>query len=238
MLPPQTEKVWQFLRAQPALAGFVLIGGSALALRIQHRLSEDLDFAFHSAQLPRVQLRSLLVAARASGFNFTLDDDAAAVQEFAAGGLELHDYQQNYLVDETVKVSFFAPDEPLRKLLAPPDSSAPRLATLPEIFKTKCLVSALRSKSRDWLDLFLLLRDHGFTMQDYAAAFREAGVESQRDISLQRLCSGTPQRGDEGFAHLLQNPPSVEEMKIFFPAQRDQLEIALASEALRKSQPK
>ena len=238
MLPPQTEKLWQFLRAQPSLAGFVLIGGSALALRIQHRLSEDLDFAFHGAQLPRIRLQTLLVAARTSGFHFTLDDDAAAVQEFASGGLELHDYQQNYLVDQTVKVSFFAPDEPLRKLLAPPESSAPRLATLPEIFKTKCLVSALRSKSRDWIDLFLLLRDHRFTMQDYAAAFRDAGVESQRDISLQRLCSGTPQRGDEGFTHLLPNPPTIEEMKNFFIAQRDQLEIALAAESKRQNQPK
>jgi hypothetical protein len=45
LLPTATEKVWDFLRTQPALAGFVLVGGSALALRIHHRRSEDLDMA-------------------------------------------------------------------------------------------------------------------------------------------------------------------------------------------------
>ncbi len=237
MLPPETEKLWNFLSTQPALGGFVLIGGSALALRIQHRLSEDLDFAFHGQQLPRGPLSALTRAASAQGFTFTRDDDEAALQEFSSGGLELHDYQQDFVVNGAVKVSFFAPDEPMLRSLAPPELSKPRLATLQELFKTKCLVSALRSKSRDWLDLFLLLRDHGFTMHDYAAAFRAAGAEGQRDLSLQRLCSGTPQRGDEGFTHLLQNAPTIEEMKQFFTAQRDLLEITEAEEARRKNQP-
>ena len=236
MLPPETEKLWNFLSTQSALGGFVLIGGSALALRIQHRLSEDLDFAFHGQQLPRGSLAALTPSASAQGFTFTRDDDAAALQEFSSGGLELHDYQQDFLVNGLVKVSFFAPDAPVLRSLAPPDPTKPRLATLQELFKTKCLVSALRSKSRDWLDLFLLLRDHGFTMRDYAEAFRAAGADGQRDLSWQRLCSGAPQRGDEGFAHLLKNAPTVEEMKQFFIAQRDLLEVAEAEEAHRKNQ--
>jgi len=35
LLPPATEKVWSFLKNQPALAGFVLVGGSALPLTTQ-----------------------------------------------------------------------------------------------------------------------------------------------------------------------------------------------------------
>ena len=38
MLPRDTEQVWNFLKDQPALAGFVLVGGSALTLRIDHRV--------------------------------------------------------------------------------------------------------------------------------------------------------------------------------------------------------
>lgn len=53
MLPPATEKVWNFLKEQPALAGFVLVGGSALALTLRHRLSEDLDFVYPDTRLPR-----------------------------------------------------------------------------------------------------------------------------------------------------------------------------------------
>ncbi len=185
-----------------------------------------------------MQLKALVTSAMDRGFKFASDDDEAAVREFSSGGLDLRDYQQNFVVNERVKASFFAPDEPMLKLLGPPDAEKPRLATLAEIFKTKCLVSALRSKSRDWLDLFLLMRDHGFSMIDYAQAFQEAGVPGQRDISLQRLCGGAPQRGDEGFTHLLTNAPSIEEMKRFFIVQRDTLEIAEAKEARRKNQQK
>ena len=40
---PETERVWKFLKDEPSLAGFVLVGGTALALRLGHRRSEDLD---------------------------------------------------------------------------------------------------------------------------------------------------------------------------------------------------
>jgi hypothetical protein len=43
-----------------------------------------------------------------------------------------------------------------------------------------------------------------------------------------------PQRDDEGYAHLLANPPSLAEMKDFFVAERNRYEIAAAAEALRK----
>lgn len=235
MLPPETDKIWKFLKEQPALDGFVLVGGSALAMTIGHRLSEDLDFIYPENRLPRQRLDVLLRAAGELGLDFNRHDDEAAVGEFLHDGMDLHNYQQDFFVNNAVKVSFFAPDEPLRKILSShPAKSKVRVASLSEIFKAKCLVSAARSKSRDWLDLYLLMRDHGFSIQDYQNAFREAGVPAQCDIGLARLCSGVPQRDDEGFAHLLQNPPSMDEMKKFFVEQRNELEIDSASQAIRR----
>ncbi len=232
MLPVATEKVWGFLKEQPALAGFVLGGGSALALTIRHRLSEDLDFIWPQVRLPQPRLAALRHQAAAAGFNFVRDDDEAAVEEFAASGMELHDYQQDFVVDGTVKVSFFAADEPLRKVLQPGGEKI-RVASLRESFQAKCLVSAVRSKTRDWLDLFLLMRDHGFTIQDYRAAFVAAGIPAQCDIGLARLCSGEPGRADEGYQHMLTTPPTLAEMKAFFISQRDKLEIETAAAAIQ-----
>lgn len=232
MLPPETEKVWHFLRPQPALGGFILIGGSALALRIRHRRSEDLDFAFVADRLPGARLDALCRVAAQAGHDFQRDDDEAALQEFADGGLELHDYQQNFVVNGKVRVSFFVPDAALSKVLSTPDASVARVATLGELFKAKCLVAAMRSKTRDWLDLYLLLREHGFTVHDFRQTFREAEVEHHCDTALARLCSGIPQSDDEGYAHLLDNPPSVEQMKTFFIEQRNKLEIDSAAKAL------
>ena len=207
MLPPATEKVWNFLKELPALTGFVLIGGSALALRLQHRRIEGLDLAYRQPALPRARLQTLLQQPGDAGFDFQRDDDEAAVQGFVVAGLELHDYQQDLLVNHSVNVFFFTADDALVKVLSTHPEQPVRVATLRELFKAKCLVSALRSKTRDWLDLFLLMRDHGFSIHDYQAAFREAGIESQCGIGLSRLCSAVPQKDDEGYAHFV-GPPT------------------------------
>ena len=135
MLPPETERVWSFLKEQPALGGFVLVGGSALALRIGHRLSEDLDLAWIEPRLPRARVEALCRAAGERGWDFQHQDDEAALREFAEGGLALHDYQQDYLVNSKVKVSFFTPETPLAKVLEGAAESKVRIATLAELFK-------------------------------------------------------------------------------------------------------
>src|SRR5580692_9627486 len=80
LLPPATEKVWNYLREQSALAGFILAGGSALSLLIRHRLSEDLDFIFLQPRLPRQRLAVLCQQAATAGFGFKPNDDEAAIQ--------------------------------------------------------------------------------------------------------------------------------------------------------------
>ena len=234
MLPPETEAVWEFVKTQPALGGFVLIGGSALALRLGHRRSEDLDLACLERRLPRPHLEALLLLARNHGLRFDRDDDEVTLQYFIQDGLELHDFQQNFVAGGGVKVSFFTADDQLRRVLTAPREATPRVATLEELFNAKCLVSALRSKTRDWLDLYLLMREHGFTIQQFAEAFRRAGAENQCDTALARLCSGIPQKDDEGYAHLLAAPPSLPEITAFFQEQRNRLEIEKASQVKRR----
>lgn len=236
MLPPETKRVWEFLKGQPGLAGFVLIGGTALALRIAHRRSEDLDFIYPAARLPRRHLDAVVRLAAGAGFEFSRDADEVAVQQFAETGLDLLDYQQNFVVNQAVKVSFFAPERPLLAILETKRQRKPRVATLNELFKSKCLVSAVRSKTRDWVDLYLLMRDHGFSIVQFQQTFRDAGVESQCATALSRLCSGVPQKDDEGYNHLLDQAPTLEEMKSFFTAQRDRLEVETAEKALRLKQ--
>jgi hypothetical protein len=145
VLPPETDRIWPFLKEQPSLGGFILIGGTALALQI----GQDLDLAYPESRLPRSRLDALQIVATSAGFQFSHNDDESAVHEFADSTLELHDYQQDFLVNGTVKVSFFVPNVSVLKVLLKEKNSKPRVATLAELFKTKCLVSALRSKTRD-----------------------------------------------------------------------------------------
>jgi hypothetical protein len=233
MLPPATEAVWALLRSAPELAGFTLIGGTALALRIAHRASEDLDFVWLGATLPRLKIRQALERVEKAGHTLVSHDNPAALAEFVDSGLELHDHQQDYLVS-SVKVSFFAADRALRRVMEPAEEAVPRVASLGEIFASKCLVSAQRSRTRDWFDLHALMRDHGFSLRDYLAVFEKAGDPHGGEIGLGRLTSGRPDRADEGLRPLVADPPSLEEMRDFFSRERDRLEVELASERLGK----
>lgn len=234
MLPPETERVWSYLKDRLELAGFVLVGGSALSLRIGHRISEDLDLACLNHQLPRHRLEALVSQAHKAGLEFANNDDEAAVAEFVHGGLELRDYQQDFLVSGVVKVSFFVPDQAQLRVLRPGLPAGARIAEISELFQSKSLLSARRSKSRDWFDLYVLLKDHGFTWRDYVRAFEDAGLASQADVGFTRLCSGVPQRDDEGFQQLLPNPPSLTELKSYFEKLREQREIETAREVVRE----
>jgi len=221
MLKPETERLWVFLQQQPALAGFVLLGGSALAIHLRHRFSEDLDLAYPAERLPRGRLDALRRLSRAAAFDFQPNDNPTALAQFADSGLELHDYQQDYLVNRTMKVSFFAPEpEVLAVLDKVPPGAGPRLGALGELFRTKCLISARRSRSRDWFDLYVLMTRGGYTLRDFRQAFKTAGLAGQADSALERLCSGQPHAADEGFEPVESGAPSVAQMAQFFRAQR------------------
>lgn len=229
---PQTEAVWQVLGSSPALAGFVLIGGTALALRIEHRRSEDLDLAWTGPRLPRERIRLALDEAARSGFAWERHDDPAAIAEFEDTGLELHDFLEDFLVGG-VKVTFFTLDAQAAKVISnSPEVRQVRVATLEEIFATKCLVTASRSRTRDWFDLWTLMTRHGFSLTDYLAVFDKVGSKISGEIGLARLCSGHPERADEGFAALVEGSPSVAELRDFFRTQRDEYEVAEARRRL------
>lgn len=236
MLKPETKAVWKFLKGEAVLRDFTLIGGTALALRIGHRVSEDLDFCYMGLHLPKKALQALENKAAQNGFSFERADDPSALDEFEIGGMELHDFQQDFLVNNTVKLSFFTADEPLKKFLKPlskndAKNQGPRLAELDEIFRSKAIVSSKRSKSRDWFDLFILLNHHQFTIGDYRNAFIRAEIPGQWESGLARICSGNPQANDEGFEDLMENPPDLEEIASFFRKLRDQIEVELAKDA-------
>jgi hypothetical protein len=93
MLFEPTYALWGQLKAREELSGFVLIGGSALALQIGHRRSEDLDFAWPHGSLPRAALQKLLESVPDT--TFIANPNEAQLQEAADACLDLNDYRQD-----------------------------------------------------------------------------------------------------------------------------------------------
>jgi hypothetical protein len=228
-LSPDTARLWLWLKDQPALAGLTLVGGTALALHLRHRISEDLDFVTTHPKLPVSQIAALRRLALESGFSWTENDDPSAIDEFATAGMELRDYQQDYVVNGTVKLTFFTADEALSRLLV---DSRDQVASLAVLFDSKAILTASRSRSRDWLDLYLLMSRHGFTSQDYLLAFEKAGIPAHWEYSLNRISSGRLPAHDPGYSHLLASPPSLEEIVAHFSSLRDSIEAEKARKRL------
>ena len=227
----ELQRLWEFLSGQPALAGFVLIGGTALEVQLHHRVSHDLDLAWREARLPRERIEAVLTRAREAGLHFERNDQARSAEEFEIAGMDLRDYQQDFLVDGTAHVTFFCLDESAGRLLAAGSAGGVRVSSLAEMFKLKSLLCADRSKSRDWFDLYALMTRHGFTLADARRAFEEAGVPGKFDLALDRLCRALPQESDEGFQSLWPDPPSLAQLRSFFEKERARYERSEAARA-------
>lgn len=232
-LRPDTRTLWDVLKEDPRLAGFVLIGGSALTLRIGHRVSEDLDFAYTGDVLPSRRLKFLLTDLQRRGIEVEPLANPSAEEEFIDSGLKLADYQQEYLLNGSVKVQFIRLDNEKTSCFKGDPHKPLRVASLDEIFDTKALVCAERSKTRDWFDLYVLLTQHGYTMADFRRAFEKANHLSTFDNACLRIEACKPYPEDEGYRHLLERAPSLAEMAAYFSAEIDKLQTDLARVAFR-----
>ena len=76
-------------------------------------------------------------------------------------------------------------------------------------------VTADRSKSRDWFDLYTLMRAHGYSAGKFESVFAASRVRQKMEIALGRLTGGRPHALDEGYESLAK-APALEEMSAFF----------------------
>jgi hypothetical protein len=233
VMPHHTAVMYQMLEKQQPLKNFVLIGGTGLALHIGHRQSEDLDFITTLPRLPRALLKQIETAIRQQGHSLVYKDDPASADDFENAGLELHDHSQNWLIDGIVKLTFFAGDDHHRKILTQPnESDGFRVGTLLELSQLKALVAASRSTSRDWLDLFVLERDHKFGLAQWKEAYDKAGLTSAHfENALNRICSGILAPDDQGFSSLMGCPPSLGHIASHFQTLRRDYETNIARAA-------
>lgn len=231
-LKPKTAQIWNSIQDNSLLRDFVLIGGTALSMHIGHRISEDLDFAYvaNSKHLPKKRIDLLVKEITEAGYIVEKNPNAIEAEEFFDSGLDLDNYQQDYVVDSDVKISFVCFDPPMDQLIAKSDDINLRVATLGEIFSTKAFVCSERAKSRDWLDLYVLLNEHDYTIRDFYNVFDSVCRLNSFAIAKSRLINCKPSAHDEGYSMLMQHAPSIDEMRSFFRSELNELEKILSIE--------
>lgn len=237
-LPPPTRALFKRLKGEALLENMLLVGGSALALQIGHRLSEDLDFATLESKLPAARLDALMAVLEAEGRQVSLLTPQSQIESFRINsGRKLLNYARDYVVDGA-KLTFFArgssaPPNQLAWLAQSSKSSSGKgfaVLGLAGLFAMKALVLADRARSRDLFDLMVLIRDNGFTIDE---ALRLAGTLApieKRDIERHKavMTGVIPlDAEDEGFDSI-GLAVGIEDIYAFFGGEVDRYERTVA----------
>jgi hypothetical protein len=156
VLPPAQQHLWTQFSAAPRL-GFVLYGGTAIALHLGHRQSEDFDFFSHEP----------------------LDRDALVRSfPFVRGAKIAQDELETFVMTAVtplgpVKVSFFG-GLGIGRVNPPVETRDGTLlvASLDDLLTTKLKAILSRAEMKDYVDIAALL-DAGTSLPRALAAFRD-----------------------------------------------------------------
>ena len=144
-LSEKTRQVFELLAADPVLQPYVLIGGTALAMHLNHRLSEDLDFCVWS-----IEPGKKIVGIPADSLLRTLSADNRQVEVLSLLPNQLA------LVLNGVKLTFFADNEnlPITDIVAYNPNI--RVAGLAALTGMKIGVMFNRETYRDYYDVYAI----------------------------------------------------------------------------------
>lgn len=148
---------------------YILCGGTALAIQIGHRKSEDLDFMMwriSKTEKPEVNWNAI---------ERELKEKIGEIENFNMLG-----FDQVEFVVKGVKFSFFVSDN-LSPVTAPTDYLGNiRLADIESIMAMKMAVMLRRMKFRDYYDIYCILQE-GYSIHK--------GIEKALNLSRHRLSS-------------------------------------------------
>ena len=207
-LAPDTRRVFELLRPRFELHEFTLIGGSALALQIGHRLSQDLDFYFPGDALPNRSIRTVLAGAREAGFTTQDMLSPAQIQNTRINhATDLRQWVQDWAIGG-IKVSFSIFEgfnEPMQAVNAFPKVPDPgttfAVLGIEGLFAAKAALLARRVRSRGLFDIKVLLDQHGYSIRQLFAAVKRIDPSANSDVHRDVLRGLLPlDADDEGFA--------------------------------------
>jgi hypothetical protein len=153
VLPPPQRELWPDLASVPKR--YVLYGGTALVLRLGHRLSVDFDFFAHDPLDHRELEADLSLVKQGQTVQEAPNERTVLVQRSGA----------------SVKVSFFG-GVTIGRVGDPEDTGeGVRVASLLDLAGTKVKALLQRVEAKDYLDIVALL-DRGIALVDILGAAR------------------------------------------------------------------
>ena len=169
ILPPAQRRLWEELKHTPK--DFVLYGGTALALRLAHRTSEDFDFFSNHSFAPDSLRKAIPYLHQAEMSQFEANTLTAIVDRIGP-----------------VKVSFFG-GLALNRIQDPDVTldSGIQVASLLDIAATKLATIQQRAQARDYQDIAAIMIAKITLSDALAAAAAVYGKQFNGALSLKAL---------------------------------------------------
>jgi predicted nucleotidyltransferase component of viral defense system len=190
---------------------FRFVGGTALSYHIEHRISEDLDFAFISP-LPVFDIKSFAMRYRGS---FIPDPKASAFT--INSGIDFDTRFMRYMIDG-VKVEFFFPEDPFSQMclsgeLTSYDGSHINILNLIDVSKMKVKALMDRIKIRDLYDVSEILERGILSENDFFTIVYDYKQKDETWV-LDRINTMKEQQDDESL-YFADNrePPTFESLR-------------------------
>ena len=239
---PETARLFSLLAEFPQLEDLTLIGGTAIALSIGHRLSNDLDFAFFGDKLPAYAIDNLVNELKAGGLPVQLITDPGQISAFKiATGKRLLDFARDYMFAGT-KVTFFAMGSKQTPAFVDYLNKAPvlnlpstsfKVLGLEALQKTKAVVLGQRVRSRDLYDLFILSQAHGYSVSQLLHDAISYGTNNDSEYYKAILRGDIPLDVDDEGLEPVGVKATLEEIYHYFDTEISRLEIAEAARIAR-----
>lgn len=239
-LPANTKSLFLALASNNRdgiLDDFLLIGGTALSMQIEHRLSEDIDFAVGTQKLPKSKIVEILRRLESADMEIVDCTSEAARDDFTNDGLDVEDYQQDWLVNGT-KLTFFTYGNNAYENKIVAESSFDlfegiKVASIDTIAKTKCHALTKRMKSRDLFDIYHLIKAGHLSMEEVIAEMQRSNPHMTYETCTHRILEKPIQADDEGLTPI-DVDTSVEKIREFLTARVEELELSISTRMLQQ----
>lgn len=221
-MKPETEALARRLSDEPLLEQFLLIGGTALSIYLEHRLSEDLDFATTDETLPTQAISELLERLKHSGA--VVEDNLSLATRHNAinDGVDIEKYHQDWLIDG-VKLTFFTLEKDNGRDKLASDHGEEwrnklRIASLDTLFVTKALVLTDRHALRDNFDMHALMIQKSYSYNDLIQAYNTYRPNASLNYPESRLLSKDYPLTDPGLDGLIDKTEEeiIDNIYVFF----------------------
>ena len=182
VLTDEAKLLFKTLSSSSELEGLTLIGGTALALQIKHRISLDFDFATFEKEIPIYKIDTFISRLKTEGWSINEIVDASKTSQFKINtGLNLRNFVRDYVVNG-IKLTFFAhgKNDKQREYYSQSNKTKNEkisfsLLGIEGLKTSKVLVLADRVTSRDLYDLMILMKDYSFTIGEAFSLVRKIG---------------------------------------------------------------